>query len=308
MMNTPGPEISGGAYSGAPGCALLPAADVASVPASGPEMQISFLGTGAGMSVTRAHTAIAVRCPDGTMLLLDAGSGNSALRNGQALGISADQYDAVLLSHDHPDHLTGLFFVQSHRAFINPEAAPLPVYGTRQPLRRLVNLARHSRLQVHQPARGAAQNSVGREVLRWQAIRPGRPLELGPRTVAWAFPVDHTPEAVGWRVECDGLALVFSGDTRFSPQLTAAAAGAGLLIHEAMCLDEQQPMAAARAHSTAGEAARAAHQSGAARLLLTHIDNPYHESPQPLAEEAAAHYQGLIQVAYDRLQIALTGG
>ena len=302
-MNTPGPEIPGGNPApGAPDAAHIPAP----VPIAGAGMQVAFLGTGAGMSVTRAHTAISVRCPDGTHLLLDAGSGNSALRNGEALGIAADQYDAVLLSHDHPDHLTGLFFIQSHRAFINPEAAPLPVYGTEEPLRRLVNLARHSRLKVDAPALGAAQNSAGREVLRWQAITPGRPLELGPRTMAWAFPVDHTPEAVGWRVECDGLALVFSGDTRYSPQLTAAAAGAGLLIHEAMCLEAQQPMAAARAHSTAAEAAQAARQSGAARLLLTHIDNPYHENPQPLAEEAAAHYPGPIQIAYDGLQITLT--
>ena len=51
-------------------------------------LEIIFLGTGAGMSTTRAHTAIAMRCPDGTTLLLDGSSGNSALRNGEAAGIT----------------------------------------------------------------------------------------------------------------------------------------------------------------------------------------------------------------------------
>ena len=61
-------------------------------------LEIIFLGTGAGLSTTRAHTAIAIRCPDGTTLLLDGSSGNSALRNGEAVGIRARDYDHVLLS------------------------------------------------------------------------------------------------------------------------------------------------------------------------------------------------------------------
>ena len=43
-----------------------------------PEMTISFLGTGSGTSTNSAHTAIVYDCNDGTRLLVDANSGNSA--------------------------------------------------------------------------------------------------------------------------------------------------------------------------------------------------------------------------------------
>ena len=71
------------------------------------------------------------------------------------------------------------------------------------------------------------RNSQGREVLHWRPAPSGRVIELGPRTTARHFPVNHITGAVGWRVECDGVAVVFSGDTRYTPGLVDAAAGRG---------------------------------------------------------------------------------
>ena len=79
-------------------------------------MRVTFLGTGAGSSTLRAHTGMALECSDGTKLLLDTSSGNSALRNAAALGINLREFDDVLLSHDHPDHMGGIDFVQFDRA------------------------------------------------------------------------------------------------------------------------------------------------------------------------------------------------
>ena len=62
-----------------------------------PDVRITFLGTGAGNCIYRAHTAIALDCPDGTRILLDTGSGNSALVNGSKLGIFAQDFHQVLL-------------------------------------------------------------------------------------------------------------------------------------------------------------------------------------------------------------------
>ena len=72
-----------------------------------PDVRITFLGTGAGNCIHRAHTAIALDCSDGTRVLLDAGSGNSALVNGSKLGILAQDFHQVLLSHHHGDHMGG---------------------------------------------------------------------------------------------------------------------------------------------------------------------------------------------------------
>ncbi len=266
-------------------------------------MEIIFLGTGAGMSTTRAHTAIVLRCPDGVTLLLDGSSGNSALRNGEAVGIRALDYDHVLLSHDHQDHLSGLMFIQGRRSHETTEEAPLSVYGSSAGLEGLRKAAVAGRVPNVRDT--SAFNHSGREVLRWQEAPRGRKLELGPDTVAWSFDVDHIPGSIGWRVESGGMAVVFSGDTTYSRNLAEAAEGADLLIHEALYTDAAHDMALSRLHSTSGDAARVAAQASVGQLILTHLDNTFHEDQTPLLEDAARHYTGPISAAHDLYQVSL---
>lgn len=268
-------------------------------------LEIIFLGTGAGMSTTRAHTAIVLRCPDGTTLLLDGSSGNSALRNGEAAGVRAVDYDHVLLSHDHQDHLSGLMFVQGRRSHETPEEDPLSIYGSSCALTGLRKAAVAGR--VADVREFSAYNHAGRQVLRWREVPCGHKLELGPDTVAWSFDVDHIPGSVGWRVESGGLTVVFSGDTTYSRALVRNAQGADLLIHEALGTDSDYERVAGRLHSTSGDAARAAAQASVRELVITHLDNAFHENPGPLAEDAARHYNGPISVAYDLYRVTLDG-
>jgi ribonuclease Z len=111
---------------------------------------------------------------------------------------------------------------------------------------------------------------------------------------------------VGWKVESSGMSVVFSGDTRFNPELIEASKGARLLIHEAFRTDEESDYAKNHGHSTAGEAARAAAQAGVAELVLTHLDSDYHTNPQPLLEDAKKHYGGPTSAATDLHQITVS--
>ena len=268
-------------------------------------LDIVFLGTGSGMSTRRAHTAIAMGCPDGTTLLLDGSSGNSALRNGEAAGIRALDYDHVLLSHDHQDHLSGLMFIQGRRSHETPDESPLSIYGSALGLDGLRKAAIAGR--VPDIRDGAAYNHGGRQVMRWQDVARGHKLELGPDTVAWSFDVDHIPGSIGWRIESGGVSVVFSGDTTYSRGLVEAAQGADLLIHEALATDAAHEAVASRLHSTSGDAARSAVQASVKQLIVTHIDNGFHEDQTPLLEDAASHYTGPISAAYDLYRIKLDG-
>ena len=266
-------------------------------------LEIIFLGTGAGMSTTRAHTAIAIRCPDGTTLLLDGSSGNSALRNGEAAGIRALDYDHVLLSHDHQDHLSGLMFIQSRRSHETPEEMPLLIYGSSAGLDGLRKAAVAGRIPDIRDT--SAFNYNGREILRWREAPRGHKLELGPETVAWSFDVDHIPGSIGWRVESGGMTVVFSGDTTYSRNLVEAAQGADLLIHEALATDAAHEMAVARLHSTSGDAGRVAAQGSVGQLILTHLDNAFHEDQVPLLEDAARHCACPVSAAHDLYRVCL---
>ncbi len=268
-------------------------------------LEVIFLGTGAGMSTTRAHTAIAVRCPDGSTLLLDGSSGNSALRNGEASGIRASDYDHVLLSHDHPDHLSGVTFIQGRRSHEILEESPLLIYGSAQGLEGLRKTAVAGR--VPEVCENSAYNHAGREVMRWREAPRGHRLELGPETVAWSFDVDHIPGSIGWRIESGGIVVVFSGDTTYSRNLVEAAQGADLLIHESLATDADHARATGRLHSTSGDAARSGEQASVGQLVLTHIDNAFHIDQTPLLDDAAQKYSGPISAAYDLYRITISG-
>ena len=267
-------------------------------------MKLTFLGTGAGNSTLRAHTAMALECPDGTKLLLDASSGNSALRHAAAMGINLREFDDVLLSHDHPDHMSGIDFIQFDRAWSGEDQGPLRVHSTYEALEGLKRHSITTRLNIRDISGEFGRNYEGRELLQWKPAHHGHAIELGPRTTAFHFAADHITGASGWRVECDGKAIVYSGDTRYSPEVVKASEGADLLIHEAFCAGDAI-LAAAAGHCTGGEAGQVAAEARVAGLVITHLTDAYHANSEPLGVEAAQLYTGPINIAQDLRQINL---
>ncbi len=270
------------------------------------EARITFLGTGAGNCIYRCHTAIAVDCPDGTRVLLDAGSGNSVLRNGAALGMLAQDFHHVLLSHQHGDHMGGLPHLQGQRTFADPGGPPLAVYASETALQKVETLFRATSV-THTVDRDGVTTSAGMPVARWFPVEESQVVELSPQVTATAFPVDHIPGAMGWAVTMPDMTIVFSGDTRFCPRVAEAAQGATVLIHEALSTESDGESAGQRGHCTAAEAARIAAEAGVSQLIITHIDSPYHHDTQPLVDEARRFYDGPVSVANDLTQVVVQG-
>ena len=271
-----------------------------------PQMKISFLGTGSGTSTNRAHTAMVYDCDDGTRLLIDTSSGNSVARHGSELGIPVESFDTVLLSHHHADHMSGLLFVQFSRSLARQDAPPLDVYVSEESLEWAKKMCIAHYLNVTDINEEGAMNADGRQVMRWKIVTPGQQVTLGPTTTASCFLADHISGSVGWRVDSAGMAVVFSGDTRFNPELIKASQGARLLIHEAFRTDEEKEFASSRGHSTSGDAGRSAAQAGVAELILTHLDSAFATDPQPLIDDAKKHYDGPITAADDLYQITVS--
>ncbi len=269
-------------------------------------VQITFLGTGAGTSIHRAHTAIVLDWEGGPRILLDASSGNSLLRQGAQLGMPATSFRQVLLSHHHSDHMGGLPHLQGQQTFLEPEGAPMEVHCSEESAAGLMRLFQATSI-THSVDQDGVASAEGRQLVTWDPVTTGQWLDLGFGVRASAFPVDHISGAVGWRVERDGLAVVFSGDTRFSPTLVEAAQGARVLIHEALSIDAEQESTFRRGHSTAAEAARSAELAGASELIMTHINTVYHSQHSPLVDEARQYFSGPVGVAADLYQVTVTG-
>ena len=259
---------------------------------------ISYLGTGGGGSTLRNHTAMVVECPDGERILLDAASGNTVLRHSEQLGFSPTDFDHCLLSHSHADHCEGLPHIEMQRSRRDPGERPMQVYSSEQALADLAGLLAYPTRGLSVDAEGAVRRD-GRRSFTFRPAEPNRWIQLTPAVRAKCAPVNHIGGAMAWRVESGEHALVFSGDTKWCPELAELAQGATLLIHEAICTEADRRRADEAAHSTAAEAARIAQMAGVASLTLTHIDNPFHANTELLAAESRSVYDGPVAVASD---------
>ena len=153
-----------------------------------------------------AGNAALVSCGD-THILLDAGVSARRLTAGlAALGVRPEALSAILITHEHSDHISGLqVFTKNNR---------VPIYATGPTCRRLCYKA------------AFLDNLV-------------RPLEAGAGTQIgslWAesFPTPHDAAgSVGWSISGDGGRMALCTDLgHVTPPVRRAAEGCDLLVCE----------------------------------------------------------------------------
>jgi ribonuclease Z len=168
-------------------------------------------------------------------LLIDAGRGATIRLN--QLGIPIGQIDALLLTHFHSDHTSGIpdlwltGWLHSHFArrttpfhVIGPTGARTLMSGLETAYRRDIEI----RIADEQlPPEGVA-------VIVDEFEHGGIVFDRdGVRVIA--FEVDHGPAitpAYGYRIEYDGRVAVISGDTRYNENVIRFGTGVDLLVHE----------------------------------------------------------------------------
>ncbi|HEX9635330.1 MAG TPA: MBL fold metallo-hydrolase [Candidatus Limnocylindria bacterium] len=217
---------------------------------------------------------------DGFALLIDPGYGVAT-----ALSVAdGPKFDAVLVSHAHPDHCADLNPILRARAWADAPLPPLPVHALAGALDAVLALDRPEVL-------------AGSYVLR--NIEPGSELTIGPFEVV-AAPLPHPRPNVGMRVGVGGRSLVYTGDCGPSEQLIELADGANLLLAEASYAEAVPPDVVGSLSSAVdvgGEAATAKVQ----RLVLTHL---MPRTDEALAITAAARsFAGPISVARPGLSL-----
>ncbi len=298
-------------------------------------IRIRFLGTAAARPTVRRNVAgIAVQ-REGESFLWDCGEGTQRQMMRYGTGFS---FNHIFITHAHADHILGLPGLLRTMGLQGREEN-MTVYGpagTEGRLREAVRLgARRSPfpVEVRGLESGARVEFEGWAVHAYRAdhgvpalgyalveeVRLGRFDPEAARRLGVPegplFGKLHRGEAVvvdGREVApADvvgpprrGRKVVYSGDTRPTPDTAEIARGAELLIHEATFGADEVARARETRHSTSAEAARVALRAGVQELVLTHISARYAENPTRL-EAGGRKVFPACRVARDGLEIEI---
>jgi ribonuclease BN (tRNA processing enzyme) len=249
-------------------------------------MELIVIGSGTGVpSLRRGSPALAVKA-SGRLILLDLGSGT--LRSLLQCHLNFSEVDIVAITHRHPDHVGDLvpFLFATRYALGYTRQEPFWLLAARGFGLFHALLAEAFNGWVEPPPGLMVLKELspeGRDVVQWDGL------------LIKSAPMNHTDGSLAYRVEAEGRALVYSGDTDETETLVELARGADLLILEA-----SNPFKVP-GHLTPGEAGAMAARAGVPRLLLTHFYPPC--DTVDMAALAAAEFSGDILLAEDGLRV-----
>jgi len=207
----------------------------------------------------------------GSRLLIDLGTGATEYAKflmtkefGQGQGKLP-----VLLSHTHLDHIQGLpfftpFFIKGNQVrILGADPAGNSLKDTLQN-----QLAPH-----YSPLNGLENLAAGVNI---ETFLPGAELTVDDFAVTTAALPHGTMWATGFRIQADDKVVAFLSDVEYpaphrpTREAFALAAGADLLIHDAMHDDQAYGLARGWGHSPVSAAVYLAGAAGVARLALFH--------------------------------------
>src|SRR5262245_9969293 len=247
-------------------------------------MHVRFYGTRGSIATPGPHTlryggntsCVEVQSNAGTLIVLDMGTGAAVLgRELIARGVPVRGH--VLISHTHWDHIQGI-----------PFFAPLFVPGNEWD----IYAPRGFGQTLRDTLAGQMQYSyfpVGLEQLgatiRYHELVEGW-LRVGDVEVTSRY-LTHPALTLGYRLEADGVAVVYACDHEPHSRLLATGsgdisgedgrhaeflAGADLVMHDAQYLASEYPQKIGWGHSTVEYALAVARSAGVKQLALTHHD------------------------------------
>jgi len=228
-------------------------------------------------------------------LLLDAGTIGAVLTVPEQ-----ERIKQVLLTHSHLDHVRGLAFLADN-LLVGRYETTIEVMGSRATLDSLRDHVLNGLIWPDFTRLPSPEHPI----IRYCHIEPGEPLERNGYTIA-AFPVNHSVPSVAYRIERDGVALVYTGDTGPTDLVWREAGDLAALIVEISFPNTMKELALKTGHLTAEllgmELAKLPVRPQ--RILICHLKPQYGEI---IREEAAALAIPELEILCDGMEFSLAG-
>jgi phosphoribosyl 1,2-cyclic phosphodiesterase len=248
-------------------------------------------------------SCVEVRLDDGSVIILDAGTGIRVL--GNALAAESVPRIDLLLTHLHVDHVEGLGVFEP----IWTAGTELHVWGPASPV---AGLAERLATYFSPPLFPVHLGEVPAKTVFHDT--PDGEWTIGSARVA-SHPIMHPGPTVGYRIEADGSSLAYLTD--HEPALggnldapldwisgTAIALGADLLIHDCQYTEEEYATRIGFGHSTTDQLARFAELTGVDRVVMYHHDPMHGDDVLDAMHERVIERWG---VGRERVAIAAEG-
>jgi len=279
------------------------------------QIEVVLLGTGYPRPYPdRAGPSTAV-IVNGKYFVVDAG--RAVVLRLSALQQPMPRITAVLLTHLHSDHTSGLPDL-FNTGWVMGRKRPLQLYGPRGTQQMVDGLLKFYAEDIH-IRRDLVENLDPKGAqIDVHIVNEGEVFKDNEVTIT-AFAVDHRPvePAFGYRFESGGKIVVISGDTAPSDNLVKFAHGADILVHEVympgyfanarsveMSRGDTAEVARrlSRYHTDAERVGKIAAIAEAKKLVLTHLIPP--EDGDKMRELAARNFSGEIIVGKDLMHVA----
>jgi ribonuclease BN (tRNA processing enzyme) len=252
-------------------------------------LEITVVGSGTVVPRLRRRQSCVVVRAGGETLVFDLGSG--AVRGMLGSDIDPFSVDRIFFTHFHPDHtvdVVPLLFAMNYGAK-ELRTRPLQIAGP-EPF-----------LPFWERVMGVwGQWMTGDHATLVSELPHAcpSPIELADCRLSWTL-AEHRPESIAYRLDAEGGAFVYTGDTEYSRSIIELARGADTLLIECSFPDE----ALVPGHLTPSGVARIASEASVGRVVLTHIYPAADELD--LVSEVRAGYEGEILVAEDGLKLSV---
>jgi ribonuclease BN (tRNA processing enzyme) len=168
--------------------------------------------------------------------------------------LSADEVDAVLVSHGHPDHCADINPLLRARAMRDRPPPPLPLFALPGALDAVLALDRASML--------------GKAYVLHE-FEAGQPIDIGPFSIVSRL-LPHPRPNAGFRIEAGRRSIAYTGDAGPNQAMVDLAQSVDLLLAEASYVDEV-PEETRGQLSSAIDAGNLAADADVSQLVLTHL-------------------------------------
>ena len=240
------------------------------------QVTVTFAGSGDAFgSGGRFQACIHLRGPDGAApVLLDCGATSlTALRRS---GLDPGDIAAVFVSHLHADHFGGIPFFILNAQFAR-RAGPLSVIGPGGTGRRLAELT-----EAMFPGSASVPQRFAVEVIELEPGETGAAAGVAVTAFAAEHPSGAGSRPLALRLTIGGTVIGYTGDTAWTGELPAVAAGTDLLIAEAYYRSRKIPY-----HLRLDDLVEHRDELASRRIVLTHMSDDVLEHPDETGFERA---------------------